>query len=253
VSTNCLLGIDIGTSSLKSLLLDFDGSIIASTAKEYNFDVPETGYAEQDPVVWWDALVCTIREVMLVSGITAESICGIGFSGQMHGMVALDKELRPLRKAILHCDVRSKKQCLDIDALFPDNALSRISLNPVFPGMQLLSLLWMRDNEPQLFERIAYVLCPKDYIRLLLTGEIGTERSDASGTLAYDNKKQCWALEALKKLDLDVGLFPDAGFTPYDKAGEVSSYAAKETGLLKGTPVAYGGGDQAMLSVGNGL
>jgi len=113
--------------------------------------------------------------------------------------------------------------------------------------------VWMRENEPHLYEKVAHVLCAKDYIRLLLTGEMGTERTDASGTLAYDTGGQHWGIDALKKLGIDVGLFPKEGFTPYDKAGEVSAAAAKETGLRAGTPVAYGGGDQAMQSVGNGL
>ena len=250
---DCLLGIDIGTSSLKSLLMGADGSFIAVAAKEYQFDVPYTGYAEQDPEVWWDALKCTVREVISSSNINPDRIKGVGFSGQMHGMVALDKELRPLRKAILHCDVRSQKECMDIESRFPDKAWSRIALNPVFPGMQLISLVWMRENEPEIFKRVAHVLCPKDYIRLLLTGEPGTERTDASATLAYDNNKQCWAFDALKQIGISEELFPEADFTPYDKAGVICDAAAKETGLLPGTIVAYGGGDQAMQSIGNGL
>ena len=248
-----LLGIDIGTSSLKSLLMEVGGGVVAVAAKEYQFEVPVTGYAEQDPKVWWDALKETVSEVLYRSDCKAGDIKGIGFSGQMHGLVALDRELCPVRKAILHCDVRSQRQCEYIENLFPEKALSRMVLNPVFPGMQLVSLIWMRDNEPELYERVAHVLSPKDYIRLLLTGEVGTERTDASATLAYDNNEQHWASGALKKLGINADLFPDAGFTPYDKAGVVSTDAAEQTGLRAGTPVAYGGGDQAMQSVGNGL
>ena len=253
IKMDCLLGIDIGTSSLKSLLINVEGNMLAVAAKEYFFDVPAVGYAEQDPAVWWNALKDTVKEVMNRAGVTGEQIKGIGFSGQMHGLVALDKDLRPVRKAILHCDVRSEKQCKEIEMLFPEKGLSKVVLNPVFPGMQMVSLLWMRENEPKIYEQVRHALCPKDYMRLLLTGELGSERTDASATLAYDNNKQCWALDELKKLEIDVELFAPTNFTPYDKAGEVSGDAAKETGLQAGTPVAYGGGDQAMQSVGNGL
>ncbi len=248
---DCLLGIDIGTTSLKAVAAGMDGAILAVSSREYYLDVPAAGHAEQDPAVWWNALKETVREIL--AHVPAKSVKGVGFSGQMHGLVALDKAMRPVRKAILHCDVRSQRQCDDIEALFPNKALSRITMNPVFPGMQLISLLWMRDNEPALFERVAHVLCPKDYIRFLLTGEIGTERTDASGTCAYDTAAQRWAMEALEKLGVERALFPSAGFAPYDAAGTVSAFAAAETGLPAGIPVAYGGGDQSMQSVGNGL
>ncbi len=248
-----LLGIDIGTSSLKSLIMTRNGTILAVAAKEYSFDVPESGRAEQDPAIWWNALVETVKRALTDSGIKAEDIKGVGFSGQMHGMVPLDKNMKVVRNAILHCDVRSAEQCVTMEKTFPDNELNRLSYNPIFPGMQLVSLIWMKTHEPENFARTVKVVCPKDYIRYMLTDEIGTERTDASGTLAYDVKKQDWAYGVIDRLGLDRALFPDCRFAPYDVAGEICSKAAAETGLLKGTPVVYGGGDQSMQSIGNGL
>lgn len=250
---DCLVGIDIGTSSLKTIIMDRSGRIISSAAKEYNFDVPMTGYAEQDPKVWWNALVSTVREVLQKSNVKPDEIRGIGFSGQMHGMVPLDKDMNVIRKCILHCDVRSAKECRDIEAEFPGGGLNKIVYNPIFPGMQLVSLVWMRENEPFNYERTFKVVCPKDYIRYLLTGELGVEHTDASGTIAYDINARDWAYDAIHRLKIEKSFFPAPIHLPFDVAGSVSAEAAAMTGLLEGTPVVYGGGDQAMQSIGNGL
>ncbi len=247
-----LLGIDIGTSSAKATIFSSDGKALSTAGCGYNFDVPQIGFAEQDPDVWWRATVDSISKALHEACVKPEEIRGIGLSGQMHGMVALDKNMRPVRKAILHCDVRSKKQAEEIREIFGPRFFD-ITCNPVFPGFQLLSLLWMRENEPYLFEAAETVVCPKDYVRYRLTGNIAAEATDASGTLAYDMKRQAWSDEILERLGVDKGLLPDPNHLPYEIAGTLSALAAADTGLAAGTPVVYGGGDQSMQSLGNGV
>ncbi len=248
-----LMGIDIGTSSLRSTIVDEQGNIKAVAAQEYTFDSPKLGFAEQDPEVWWNALTITVKKTLDESQIPAREIKGIGLSGQMHGMIPVDKDNRVLHKAILHCDVRSGEQANNVNQNFNTEEIHRTLYNPIFPGMQLVSLLWFRDTFPEEFAKVKSVLCPKDYIRYKLTGEIATERTDAAGTVAYDVKNQRWASDFLQKLDLDLSIFPDEEHTPFEIAGTITKQAHEETGLEIGTPVAYGGGDQAMQSVGNGL
>jgi xylulokinase len=248
-----LMGIDIGTSSLKTVLENEKGELIGLSAQAYALCVPQAGYAEQDPETWWQAAVYTIQDVMRKTGISPEDIACIGFSGQMHGLVALDKEGKVIRNAILHCDQRSGKQVAYMNDIFLNNQFQIQMNNPVFPGFQLVSLLWVRDNEPQNFDRIYKVICPKDYIRFRLTGEIGTEITDASGTLAFDVRTGKWAENILNKCNIDKKLFPEEICYPYDIAGKISALAAKITGLSTNTSVVYGGADQPMQSLGNGV
>ena len=247
-----LIGTDIGTSSVKTIVFSEDGVTLSTVSKEYTFDVPKIGYAEQDPEVWWKCAVQTISEAIDRAGINAKDIKGVGLSGQMHGLVALDKENNVIRKSILHCDVRSTEQVDEIRASFGDE-FSNITYNPIFPGFQLISLLWLRQNEPWNYDKTVKVICSKDYIRYKLTGEIGAEATDASGTLAYDMERQTWSEQILDKLNVDRNLFPECEHSSCDIAGTVTKATAKETGLKAGTPVVYGGGDQAMHSLGNGV
>lgn len=248
-----LLGIDFGTSSLKTMLINEFGKQIAISSQGYTLDVPQQGFAEQDPEVWWHATIKTIKKVIYEAEINPENISGIGLSGQMHGLVPIDKNSNVIRKAILHCDQRSAKQVQKIKRLIPDNDFYNITYNPIFPGFQLLSLIWMRDNEPEKYEQIYKVLCPKDYIRFKLTGEIGTEITDASGTLVFDIKKQKWSDYILNKLEINKNIFPKDINYSYDVAGTVCAEAKKEIGLSTKTLVVFGGGDQPMQSLGNGV
>ncbi len=248
----CLVGIDLGTSSLKTMIMEEDGTCRAVAGKSYSIRIPQEGFAEQDPETWWQALVETMRQAFAESGVHPRDITGIGFSGQMHGMVLLDRDGHVIRPAILHCDQRSKSQVDAIRNVVGAERLARIAMNPIFPGFQIASLLWVRDNEPGSFSRIAKVLLPKDYLRYRLTGEMGTEPTDAASTLAFDITARTWSAEILDLLDLDPGIFPTCGET-LSLAGKVTEVADRETSLCMGTPVVYGGGDQPMQALGNGL
>lgn len=250
-----LMGIDLGTSSVKTVIMKPGGEIIALDLEEYPILTPKEGYAEQEPETWWRATVKTIKnslEKARHKGIKAADITGIGFSGQMHGMVLLDKTGTPLRPAIIWCDSRSKDQVADIYSNVDMKFLGGITLNPVFPGFQLASLLWVKENEPHLYEKIEHVLLPKDYIRYRLCGEIGTDYTDASSTLAFDTGKNRWSNELLEALDLSAAPYPKPGY-PYETAGSVKTEAAEETGLNPGTTVVFGGADQPMQAVANGV
>ncbi|HWQ79980.1 MAG TPA: xylulokinase, partial [Anaerovoracaceae bacterium] len=245
-----LMGIDLGTSGIKVAVFNENGDTLAVSSKDYIFDVPRMGYAEQDPEVWWNATVHAVREVLTV--VNAKEIAAIGLSGQMHGLVALDQGRHVVRKAILHCDQRSVDQVSYIKNTMKES-FSKITYNPPFPGFQLISLLWVKDNEPENYRKIRYVICPKDYIRFRLCGEIGVEITDASATLAYDIEKQDWAWDMIEKLGIDGSVFPKEVHMPCDVAGTVTRDSASLLGLSNKTKVVYGGGDQPMQLLGTGV
>lgn len=247
-----LLGIDIGTSSTKSAIFDTDGRCITQASKEYVFDSEKPGFAEQDPEVWWDATVCSIKEAVQTGKIDIDQITAIGLSGQMHGLVALDENGKVLRNAILHCDVRAAKEAEEIKQI-SNGEIEKIAYNPVFPGFQGVSLYWMKKHEPEIYHKIYKVICPKDYVRYKMTGIIGTEHTDASGTLLYDMKESCWSSRIFKILDLNEELVPAHIAKSYEVAGRLTESAAAELGLTCKTVIAYGGADQAMHSTGNGI
>ncbi len=247
-----LLGIDLGTSSLKTIVLSQDGQILSSCAIDYQFDSPVPGYAEQDPQVWWDACVKTVTASVNRAGIDTADIRAVGFSGQMHGVVTLDREYQVIRPAILHCDARSGKQVEYLNFAVPLEKRLNLFRNPVYPGFMLTSLLWMRENEPDNFERIAHVCSPKDYIRYKLSGVFSSEYSDASATLLFDIENNCWSEEIIKLAELPERIFPECT-EPTAIVGKVSREASKETGLPETVLVAAGGGDLTMMAVGNGM
>ena len=247
-----LLGIDIGTSGTKSVLIDTKGQILSIAHRTYTFDTPHAGWAEQDPEIWWQATAGTIREALDGVGIAPSKIRGVGFSGQMHGLVPLDEDRRPIRPAILWADQRSASQVRWIYDRVGRERLARLTGNPVATGFMAASLLWMRENEFDQFRQIRTVMLPKDYIRMRLTGEIGTDSTDASSSLLFDTAGRQWSVELLDLLDLDRGMLPDVGESQA-LAGKVTEDAARSTGLSQGTPVVLGGGDQPMQAVGNGL
>ncbi|MBO5565237.1 MAG: xylulokinase [Lachnospiraceae bacterium] len=245
------MGIDLGTSSLKTLLIDEDGTILSVKAKDYQFASPFGGYAEHDPKEWWGALVETVQGVLAESGISGEEIRSLSFSGQMHGAVLLDKEGHPLRPAILHCDARSGEEVEKIRKALGED-VERLMMNPVYSGFLFVSLLWVREHEPELFEKIRYVMLPKDYLKYRLTGEISSDYSDASATLCFDVEKNCWSEEILTRFCIPQEIFPP--LTDVSEAvGHVTAQAAEETGLSQKTLVVAGGGDQVMQGIGNGV
>ncbi len=247
-----LIGIDLGTSSLKTMLADEAGGSRVLASVDYQFDVPYAGYAEQDANIWWDALVRTVRKVLQDASVRPEEIAGISFSGQMHGIVPIDREGKCIRPAILHCDARSATQVEEINKTFGIDRIRELMMNPVYSGFLLVSLLWIRENEPQNYERIHRVLSPKDYLKYRLTGICASEPSDASATLAYDIRKGTWSEEILERLKIDKDLFPKIIETD-GVVGSVTESAARETGLSVQTLVVSGGGDQVMQGVGNGV
>lgn len=247
-----LLGIDIGTSGLKTAIITSEGVPLGTAYRGYDIHVPYKGYAEQDPETWWKAAVDAIREVHRTSGISPADISAIGLSGQMHTLVALDAKGLVIRPAILWCDQRSTPQIRELHRVMPADRVAAITLNPISPGFTIASLLWLKANEPEHFSRIATVVLPKDYIRYRMTGALATEIVDASGTMCFDAVVLQWSTELLSAVGIDPRIFPDIGRT-CAIAGRLTSSAAATIGLRAGTPVAFGGGDQAMQAIGNGI
>jgi len=247
-----LMGVDLGTSGVKAMIIDYEGNAETVSHVEYGIDIPFEGYAEQRPEAWWKAAVSAIKSVLEKSGVQARDIKGVGLSGQMHGAVLINKNLDPVRPAIIWCDRRSKAQVDEINDKIGRERLGRLALNPVATGFQTASMLWIKEREPSSFSAAYKVILPKDYIRLKLTGTLGTDITDASGTLAFDTASLKWSDEIIGTLGLDMEKYPPCN-APQDPAGEVTREAASETGLMKGTPVVYGGGDQPMQAVGNGI
>lgn len=247
-----LLGIDLGTSSLKTIVLAPDGTIPASNAVDYSFDSPVPGWAEQNPEVWWDACIRTIRAAVAEAGIAASDVSAVGFSGQMHGVVMLDKDYKVIRPAILHCDARSGVQAERLKQIFSMEERRALFRNPLYPGFMLPSLMWMRDAEPENFARIAHVCSPKDYIRFRLTGVFSTECSDASATLLWDFDQNGWSEEIVTRIGLPREIFPEISAST-EIIGSISSEASELTGLPRSVKAAAGGADIVMMSVGSGM
>lgn len=247
-----LMGIDLGTSSLKTIIIDEIGNVKALSARPYQFASPCGGYAEHDPREWWKACCETVKEALAACGAPASEVKGVSFSGQMHGAVLLDKDFNVIRPAILHCDARSSVQVEKIkDALGMDK-VRELVMNPVYTGFLLPSLMWVRDNEPENYAKVKYAFLPKDYLKFRMTGEVSSDYSDASATLAYDIKNNCWSEEILKAVDIPMDIFPKC-FGTDEATGTVCEAASRETGLAVTTVVAAGGGDQVMQGIGNGI
>lgn len=247
-----LLGIDIGTSGTKTVMFDIYGRTVASALGEYPLYQPHNGWAEQRPEDWWEATSSTIKEVILKSGVNPEDIKGVGLSGQMHGLVMLDKNNKVLRKSIIWCDQRTEEECNEITSKIGRKRLIEITANPALTGFTASKIMWVKNHEPEIYEKTAKILLPKDYVRFMLTGEFATEVSDASGMQLLDVPNRCWSDEVLGKLDIDKSLLADV-YESQVISGTVSKKAAELTGLKEGTPVAGGAGDQAAGAVGNGI
>jgi len=247
-----LLGIDIGTSGTKTLLIAESGEPLASATAEYPLHTPRPGWAEQDPHEWWNATVATIREVLARAGIDGADVRGIGLSGQMHGSVFLDAQGEVLRPALLWCDQRTAAECEWITERVGAARVVELTSNPVLTGFTAPKIVWLRRHEPQTYARVRKVLLPKDYIRYRLCGEFATEVSDASGTSLFHVRERRWATEMLDAIEIPTEWMPDCFESPVVSA-RISAEAAAATGLRAGTPVVGGGGDQAAGAVGNGI
>lgn len=249
---NYLLGIDIGTSGTKTVLFDESGRAVSSATAEYPMYQPKNGWAEQDPADWWNACAKTIRTVTEESGTAPADVAGVGLSGQMHGLVMLDESGDVLRRSILWCDARTGPQCREITERVGASRLIEITANPALAGFTASKILWVRENEPELYRRCRHILLPKDYIRYRLTGLLATEVSDASGMNLMDIPKRSWSAEVLEKLGIDASLLPEL-HESCEVAGTVTGEAAAQTGLAAGTPVVCGAGDNAAAAVGTGV
>lgn len=247
-----LLGIDIGTSGAKAVIIDVEGNSVASATCEYPMYTPRPLWCEQDPLDWWSATVLAIRKALDKIGVAAGQIEGVGLTGQMHGLVLLDKWGKSLRPCIMWNDQRTGAQCKAITASIGNERLLELIANPVLPGFTAPKIIWVRDNEPEVYSQIANLLLPKDYVRYRLTGEIATEVSDASGTALLNVRGRNWSVEMLSALDIPARWMPLC-LESQEVSGRISAEAAAQTGLIAGTPVVGGGGDQAAQAVGSGI
>jgi xylulokinase len=247
----CFLGLDVGTSSVKAVVVDVRGKIVARASEPLKLRAPKPGWGEQSPTDWWKAttLVCKRAVTATRGGRTA--IGAIGISGQMHSSVFLDRGARVIRPALLWCDGRTTKQCRDITERVGEQNLRTWVSNPALEGFTLPKVLWLRDEEPDNFAKLAKVLLAKDYIRYCLTGQMAAEPSDAAGTLMFDVVYRRWSAEMMAAVDLPLDLLPDVGGST-EVLGRVTPRAATATGLLAGTPIVGGGADNACGAVGVG-
>lgn len=245
-----LLGIDVGTSGTKALVIDANGRIVADATTEYPMDTPRPLWAEQNPADWWQAAIASIQRVL--AQVDARDIAGVGLTGQMHGLVMLDAQGEVLRPCIMWNDQRTGAQCAAITEKLGAKQVIELVGNPILPGFTAPKIVWVRENEPEVYARVAHILLPKDYLRYKLTGAFATEVSDASGTVLLDVAKRQWSDEMLAALDIPREWLPEVYESPV-VSGKISADAARVTGLLEGTPVVGGGGDQAAQAVGSGI
>lgn len=246
------MGIDLGTSSVKTLIMDGEGNTVSEAQEGYDILKPELDRAEQDPELLWEAAAKTIAEALKKAPGAAEKIRGIGYSGQMHGLVLTDGAGKPVRNAIIWADQRSEKEIAEIYSLVPADSYRSVTLNSLSTGFLAASLFWVKEHEPELFAKARHLLLPKDYIRFRMTGNFATEASDASSTCIFDTGKRTWAFELADRLGFPRGLFPACGEAT-DRAGSVTRECAEKTGLKEGTLVVMGAGDSLAASVGSGM
>ena len=244
------IGIDIGTSSVKALLIDSGGRVIKTSVPEYSFQTPKPLWAEADPLDWWEATQQAIKELLLK--VQSSEIAGIGLTGQMHGMVAMNKEGSVLRPCIMWNDQRSHLECDEITERVGQKKILSITGNPVLPGFTAPKILWTQKNEPELFALIDKVVLPKDFIRYKLTGSFFSDVSDASGTSLLDVGKRTWSQEMFDCMGWPISWMPEVTEST-EVSAKISAEAATLTGLLEGTPVVAGGGDCAAQAVGSGI
>jgi xylulokinase len=247
-----LLGLDIGTSGTKTALFDEYGNTIKTATYGYELFQPKAGWAEQEPDAWWEACVNGIKTVIEKSKVSPKDIKGIGLSGQMHGLVLVDKDYKVIRNSIIWCDQRTEKECNYMTEVIGKEKLIKITGNPALTGFTLSKLLWVRNNEPLNYKKIYKILLPKDYIRLKLTNVFATEVSDASGMQMLDINTRNWSEEILEKLNIDKNILAEV-YESVVVSGHVTEEASRLTNLAVGTPVVGGAGDQAAGAVGNGI
>ncbi len=247
-----LLGIDIGTTGSRALVLDESGRTIAQSADHETFRSPQTGWAEQDPDDWWRACQIAVRRALDTSGTAGAAVRAIGLSGQMHGAVLMDAAGAVLRPSIIWCDQRTEAECRWIESTIGASRLLELTSNPALTNFTLTKLLWVRTHEPDIWSRVRHVLLPKDYVRWRMSGEHAIDVADASGTLMLDVARRRWSPEVLDRVGISADLLPRVFESP-DICARVSADAAAALGVPAGTPIVAGAGDQAAGAVGMGI
>lgn len=247
-----ILGIDLGTSSVKAMLLDSFHGVLGVESGKYDVGIPREGYAEQEPLTWWEETKKVILKLKDSHKEAFEDIKAVGFSGQMHGIVLTDEGGRPLRPAILWLDQRSKRELLAIQKKIDFEKMGNIFKTRVYTGFGFPSLMWVKEHEPEILSKTKAVMMPKDFIRYKMTGKIASDVTDASSTAIFDTAKRTWAYEVIREFGLPEEIFPPCGES-MDIAGYVTKKCEKECGLKEGIPVVYGAGDQQAQSIGNGI
>jgi xylulokinase len=245
------LGIDVSTTATKALLVDSVGTIVAVSATEYTFETPHPLWSEQNPDLWWDGTQKSIRAVIEKSGVDAGQIGGVGLTGQMHGLVLLDGGGNVLRPSILWNDQRTQIQCDEIHECVGRERFIQITGNVALTGFTAPKILWVKENEPEVYSKAAHVLLPKDFVRYKLTGAFAMDKADGAGTVLMDLKKRDWSDEVLSALSIPRAWMPPL-YEGTEITGTITTEAANATGLKAGTLVIAGGGDQAAQAVGVG-
>lgn len=246
-----VVGLDIGTSGLKGILVNENGDIVSSAVAEYDLYTPQKGYSEQDPDDWVKAAKSVLKEIAASTEDAAENIEAISFSGQMHSLVLLDENDAVLRKAILWNDVRTTRQCRMIEEKLGDQLID-ITKNKALEGFTLPKLLWVKEHEPRIWEKVAGFLLPKDYVGFKLTGSKQMEYSDAAGTSLLDVENRKWSTEILDTFDISSEICPKL-VQSQDKIGTLSQELAEELNLCKDVEVFSGGADNACAALGAGI
>ena len=248
-----LLGIDVGTSGTRAVLLDSDGRVLGSaTAAHPAFTSPHPGWAEQHPDDWWAAVCSAILECLARGNTAASEISGVALTGQMHGLVLLDRDGRVLRPSIIWCDQRTEVECSEITEKIGAARLIELTANPALTNFTLPKIWWVQKHEPEVWARAGAILLPKDYIRLRLSGSRATDVADASGTLLFDVANRQWSRAMMEASRLNPDLLPTV-FESCEISGHVSDEGARATGLRAGIPIVTGAGDQAAGAVGAGI
>ncbi len=247
-----LIGLDLGTSGVKALLINTRGKVLKTHTEGYPLYQPEQGWSEQDPHEWWDAVLRTLKEILSADEAKPEEVKGLSLSGQMHGSVFLDGKGDVIRKPILWNDTRTTEQCREIEEKVGEEKLLELVGNPALEGFTAPKVLWLRENEPENYEKLETLLLPKDYIVYRLTGRLVTEKSDAAGTILYDVRNQEWSDEVISELDIDRDVLPEV-LDSVDVVEELKPDLAKELGLSPDLKVIAGGADNACSAVGNGI
>lgn len=245
-----VLALDFGTQSAKAALMSESGAVCAKTSASYGFCVNRSGWLEQNPEAWWEALVSMTHRLQQSNPEAFSSIAAIGISAQMHGVVGLDADGNDVGNCIVWCDTRSTPQARQIETVSREQGLSL--QNPATSAYTAPKLLWLKEREPEAYAKMRILLYCKDYLRFRLSGETATDVSDASGSLLYDFSSGCWDWELIRALGLRDSLFPDI-LQSSDCAGRVSQSASADTGLPEGTLIAAGAGDLVCSLIGNGI